>query len=86
MQESPFAHRHDRLVWKVALAVVAVDAAGKSWALAALRGTPIRLPGALLQVSLDTPAASWLGPVAIAVMGVFDLLVLGVIAILARAS
>jgi lipoprotein signal peptidase len=83
MQESPFSRRHDLLVWKVALAVVAVDAVSKSWALWALSVTPSHLPGVSLQVSLDTNPAPWLGAGAIAVMAAFDLLVLGVLAVLA---
>ena len=84
MQESPFARRHDRLVWKLALAVVAIDTASKSWALQALSDSPWHLPGVSLQLSLDTNSAPWLGAGAIAVMGIFDLLVLAVIAVLAR--
>ena len=84
MQEGPFAQRHDLLLWTVALAVVAVDAMSKTWALEALSGEPWRLPGLALHVSLDTDSAPWLGAGAIAIMGAFDLFVLGVLAILAR--
>ena len=84
MQEGPFAQRHDPLLWTVALAVVAVDAMSKTWALEALSGEHWRLPGLALHVSLDTDSAPWLGAGAIAIMGVFDLFVLGVLAILAR--
>ncbi|GAA1255625.1 hypothetical protein GCM10009609_18550 [Pseudonocardia aurantiaca] len=83
MQEGPFAQRHDLLLWTVALAVVAVDAMSKAWALGALSSETWRLPGFSLHLSLDTDSAPWLGAGAIAVMGVFDLFVLAVLAILA---
>ncbi len=84
MQESPFSRRYDLLVWKVALAVVAVDAVSKAWALWVLSATPGRFPGISLQVSYNTDAVFWLGVGSTPVVAILTVLVVGVLAVLAR--
>jgi signal peptidase II len=83
MQESGYPRRRHRLVWEVALTVVAVDALSKAWAFWALSESPRRLPGISLQLALQTDAA-WLGARGAPLLAIFDALLVGMLAVLAR--
>lgn len=87
VQRSPFT-RHDRLVYTVAVAVVAVDALGKMWALAVVRDEPLRLPGIVFRISLDNGIGArpvpWFSSSAVVVLVVLDALLVGVAVVAAR--
>jgi signal peptidase II len=86
LQQNPFG-RNRRLVHAIALAVVALDALGKWWALVVLTDAPLRLPGVVFELApgsgSEAAGASWLGTNAGPVMAVFDALLLGLVVILA---
>lgn len=84
MHQDPLAPRHDRLAWKIALAVVAVDAVSKSWALWAFGESPWHFPGGSLQVSLVRGAGTWLGAGGVPVRAALDVLILATLAVLTR--
>ena len=85
-QENSFS-RYRRLVQEIALAVIALDALGKWWALGALTDAPLRLPGVTFELSpgsdIEAAGAYWLGTSTGPLMAVFDALLLGLVVVLA---